>query len=220
MNNYYNWLELMKKSDLSSTSKLVAYCIGSYMNSSTNIAWPSQKKIAEDTSLSVRTVVNSINNLVACGWFKVSKNNSKSSSNGGLQYNNSYTSSIPDKVVQEIHYFTKGGESDDKGGAGAALEGVQELHTNNNVNNNIITKEKTIKKSKRFTPPSIDEVKKYCNERGNSIDPESFIDFYNSSGWMRGKTKIKCWKSCIRTWERNNEKHNKNCSAYEDDYAV
>ncbi len=60
-------------------------------------------------------------------------------------------------------------------------------------------------KQKKFTPPSFEEVKAYCTERKNSIDPQKFLDFYEVSGWMRGKNKIKCWKSCVRTWEGNQQ---------------
>ena len=56
---------------------------------------------------------------------------------------------------------------------------------------------------KRFVPPTLDEVAAYCAERGNGIDPQQFIDHYEAAGWMRGKTKIKDWRACVRTWERN-----------------
>jgi hypothetical protein len=55
----------------------------------------------------------------------------------------------------------------------------------------------------RFKPPSIDEVAEYCKERGNNVNPANFIDHYEANGWMRGKAKIKCWKACVRTWEKN-----------------
>jgi hypothetical protein len=55
----------------------------------------------------------------------------------------------------------------------------------------------------RFIPPSIDEVKTYCQERKNGIDPQAFVDHYQASGWIRGKTKIKDWRACVRTWEKN-----------------
>lgn len=58
-------------------------------------------------------------------------------------------------------------------------------------------------KYKRFTPPSLEEVKQYCKERNNSVDPESFVDFYSSKGWMVGKNKMKDWKAAVRTWEKN-----------------
>jgi len=54
----------------------------------------------------------------------------------------------------------------------------------------------------RFAPPTLEEVKAYCQERGNKVDAERFIDFYESKGWMIGKNKMKSWKAAVRTWER------------------
>ena len=59
------------------------------------------------------------------------------------------------------------------------------------------------KKRKIFRKPSIEEVQAYCEERGNSVDPESFVDFYESKGWVVGKSPMKDWKAAVRTWERN-----------------
>ena len=64
------------------------------------------------------------------------------------------------------------------------------------------------KKQKKFKPPTIEEVKKYCEERKNNIDAQYFLDYYTRIGWVYGKNRIpiKDWKSCIRTWERQNSK--------------
>ena len=56
---------------------------------------------------------------------------------------------------------------------------------------------------KSFAPPTIDEVREYCQSRNNFVDPERFIDFYSAKGWMVGKNKMKDWKAAVRTWERN-----------------
>ena len=56
-------------------------------------------------------------------------------------------------------------------------------------------------KKRAFAPPSLEEVSKYCLERSNGINPQEFIDHYEANGWFRGKTKIKDWKACARTWE-------------------
>ena len=53
-----------------------------------------------------------------------------------------------------------------------------------------------------FVPPTLKEVSDYCQERNNGIDPEQFIDYYESKGWVVGKTKMKDWKASVRTWER------------------
>ena len=57
-------------------------------------------------------------------------------------------------------------------------------------------------KTKRFVKPTLDDVRAYCMERQNSVDPESFIDFYESNGWKVGKNPMKDWKAAVRTWER------------------
>jgi len=48
-----------------------------------------------------------------------------------------------------------------------------------------------------------------CNRTGANIDPQGFIDFYESKGWMIGKNKMKCWKSAIRTWSRKERERQK-----------
>lgn len=68
-----------------------------------------------------------------------------------------------------------------------------------------IDKSISTKKSSRFTPPTLDEVEQYCLERANGIDAQTFIDFYESKGWMIGKNKMKDWKAAVRTWERKNK---------------
>lgn len=68
---------------------------------------------------------------------------------------------------------------------------------------NIEEKKKT---AKRFTPPTVDEVRAYCQERHNGIDPETFVDFYSSKGWKVGSNPMKDWKAAVRTWEKRNKK--------------
>ena len=69
-----------------------------------------------------------------------------------------------------------------------------------------IGKDRIGKDSNRFTPPSVDDVKAYCDERKNHVDANRFVDFYTSKGWMVGKNKMKDWKACIRTWEKKESK--------------
>lgn len=57
-------------------------------------------------------------------------------------------------------------------------------------------------RASRFTPPTLNEVAAYCEERGNHIDPQAFLDFYEARSWMSGRTKIRDWRACVRTWER------------------
>jgi hypothetical protein len=56
----------------------------------------------------------------------------------------------------------------------------------------------------RDIPPDIEDVKAYILEKNYSVDAEQWFDFYQSKGWFIGKSKMKDWKSAVRTWERNN----------------
>ena len=61
-------------------------------------------------------------------------------------------------------------------------------------------------KRKRFTKPTVEEVRAYCEQRKNGIDPERFINFYEAKDWMIGKNRMKDWKAAVRTWEQTNKK--------------
>lgn len=79
-------------------------------------------------------------------------------------------------------------------------EQEQEQEKNNNKNNKESVREK--QPLKRFTPPTVDEVKAYCSERRNSVDPQRFVDYYTANGWKVGKNPMKDWQATVRTWER------------------
>jgi hypothetical protein len=57
----------------------------------------------------------------------------------------------------------------------------------------------------KLDKPTLEEIKAYCNERNNTVNPDAFFDYYEKVGWVYGKNKtpIKDWKACVRTWERN-----------------
>ena len=57
-------------------------------------------------------------------------------------------------------------------------------------------------KAKRFTRPSVEEVRAYCEERGNGVSAEAFVDFYESKGWKVGNSPMKDWRAAVRTWEK------------------
>lgn len=57
--------------------------------------------------------------------------------------------------------------------------------------------------NKIFKPPTLEEVKAYCLERGGKVNPEKWFNHYTSNGWMVGKNKMKVWKAAVITWETN-----------------
>ena len=58
----------------------------------------------------------------------------------------------------------------------------------------------------RFTPPRLQEVRDYITEKGYEIDADKFFNHYETTNWYRGKTKIKNWKACTKTWLNGGEK--------------
>ena len=79
---------------------------------------------------------------------------------------------------------------------------VNKLNDLSETNLTTINKNKEIKiTNKLFKKPSVNDVELYCIERDNKIDAISFVNFYESKGWMVGKNKMKDWRACIRTWE-------------------
>ena len=66
------------------------------------------------------------------------------------------------------------------------------------------------KKGKNFKKPTVEEVRAYCEERNNGIDPQGWIDHYTANGWKVGKNPMKDWKAAVRTWERNGINNNSN----------
>ena len=62
-------------------------------------------------------------------------------------------------------------------------------------------------KNKRFEPPSVQDVIDYKNERNSHIDPNRFVDYYMSTGWMINKNKMKDWKATFRGWESRESNH-------------
>ena len=93
-------------------------------------------------------------------------------------------------------------------------------HTPNvNVNDNVIkenisTKESLLsgkekKQTGHFQKPSIDEIRAYCQERKNNIDPEKFFYHYETVGWKVGNNSMKNWHAAISTWEKNQHPSNR-----------
>ena len=107
---------------------------------------------------------------------------------------------------------------------------VKKFDLNNNKDNNNknnkkeINKEKKSKQKKektdkRFSPPTVQQVKDYCLERGNNINPEKFVAFYQSKGWKIGKSPMTDWKSAVRTWELNNTTPQNNATLTTEDVS-
>ncbi len=55
----------------------------------------------------------------------------------------------------------------------------------------------------RFAAPTRSEVRAYCQQRQNGINPDRFLDYYEANGWKVGRNPMKDWKAAVRAWEKN-----------------
>lgn len=97
------------------------------------------------------------------------------------------------------------------------LEDENAIENENVIKDKILSNHKSIasdnsnktildNKERNFVPPTIEEVRSFITEKGIvGVDPIKFVAHYETTGWMRGKNKIKNWKACIYTWVKHNE---------------
>lgn len=91
-------------------------------------------------------------------------------------------------------------------------EQVNHNRTNKQSNKETIIKKKeeftdvnSKKEKPRFVPPTVEEVREYCDSRHSVVDPEAFVAFYESKNWMVGRNKMSSWKSAVITWEKKEQ---------------
>ena len=62
------------------------------------------------------------------------------------------------------------------------------------------------RKNKQFIPPTVEEIRAYCEQRNNNVDAQKFFDYYDAAKWYDGKgEKVKSWKQKVITWENSNQ---------------
>lgn len=58
-------------------------------------------------------------------------------------------------------------------------------------------------KPAHISPPSVDDVRAYCDkQRYTTIDPERFVSYYSARQWMAGQTAITDWRAAADSWHR------------------
>lgn len=90
-----------------------------------------------------------------------------------------------------------------------AKNDLANLADNDNDNDNDLKEthsKECAKKSSRFSAPTVEQVRDYCREKGlTKTDPQSFVDFYASKGWMVGSSHMKDWRAAVRNWSRRDK---------------
>lgn len=75
------------------------------------------------------------------------------------------------------------------------------------------------KNTRKFIKPTLEEIRDYCSERKNNIDPNKFYNHYLANGWRVGRNPMKDWKATIRYWESNEPKTASSLPTDQDYYA-
>lgn len=145
------------------------------------------RKLSDETGLSDREIRTAISHLKTTGEV-TSKTTSKFSVFTVVKYDLYQTT---DK--QNDKQATSKRQTNDK-----LTTTIEEKKEGKNLK-----KEDTSVSKKKFVPPTVEEVRAYCQERGNKVDPQAFVDHYTSNGWLVGKNKMKSWKAAVGTWERS-----------------
>lgn len=56
----------------------------------------------------------------------------------------------------------------------------------------------------RFAPPSLSEAEAEAVKNGMpATEGRAFVDHYQAKGWLIGKSQVKDWRACMRSWKRN-----------------
>jgi hypothetical protein len=65
-----------------------------------------------------------------------------------------------------------------------------------------------VRKGEKFTPPSEDDVRNYCEENSIEIDVAAFCDYYERQGWVLSNgNKMRSWKAAVKTWYRRDHRN-------------
>ena len=85
---------------------------------------------------------------------------------------------------------------------------TKELNTKELSTNKVNTYDdiKSEPKKKTFQKPTIPQIHAYIIQNNLNVDAERFYYYYESNGWVVGKTKMVNWKACVRTWDRKSSK--------------
>lgn len=149
------------------------------------VAWPHIETIVSDTSLCRRSVFRALDKLEELGLIIRSRGRNEVVYQIQKCLTDTYRSAsqTPQKCLTDTS------------------TGVPQALTLNKEQSREHTGEEE-EQPKRFQKPTIHEVHAY----GMTLTPrflkaEQFINYYESKGWVIGKSPMKSWKAAVRTWQ-------------------
>jgi hypothetical protein len=165
--------------------------------------YPAHSTIAEMCETSVRTVKRKLDELCAMGFIDWDNRGHK-----GYKTSNMYQLCEPEVFFsnglerddpRRIKNEAKIGQPDTKIGQPDLTDRTQwPIEPISNLNNSLSSKR-----------PSVEEVREYCQEKGFTINPDTFINYYESNGWKVGRSTMKSWKHAVSNWQTREKSHAK-----------
>ena len=147
----------------------------------------SRASLAKEMRLSERNVRTALNHLISTGEVT-----SQSTSQYSIITVKNY-----DLYQQATSEATSGRPATDQRPTSDRPQLNKDKESNND--NKAIKKERAA-----FTPPTLDDIAAYCKERGNTIDPQKFYDYFTAAEWVDSMGKpVRSWKQKMITWETN-----------------
>jgi hypothetical protein len=192
-------------SAISPTCKLLYAVMSSYGQAGRGVVWPHQSSLAEAVGVSERQLRRLLLDLQSAGFIsriRTMKTNGQFGRNEyellGFTVSSSLIVSPEDTDVLRSPPEDMGVPHHRTLVSGTIGHGCPvENNTNEQYQKN---------NTRRFAPPAKEEVKEFflteknCTERSAERGADAFVNFYESKGWVVGKTKMTRWKAAAAGW--------------------
>jgi hypothetical protein len=177
---FFTITEEMRQWGLSGNELLVFALVNTFSQKAQGCYWGSLEYTCECCGISRATAIRTFNTLIGKGL--ITKNKIVT----GDKVQTIYVATAVSKCDSQSQNDTSGG-----------------LKMTPNIEDRYINKDSLYKKGgHHFQKPSLDDIREYCISRSNKVDPEQFFNFYESKGWVVGKSPMKDWRAAVRTWEK------------------
>jgi hypothetical protein len=169
------------------------------------VAYPGSRYLRDKLKISQPTLRKEFKYLLEKGWIEYA-GEKEIETDGGQQKIKSYRIvdiwQINNKTYQRGEKIDTPCQRGEKIDTQGVKSGGEKIDTKEDPCIKIHSSNKRV----AFAPPSLPEVSSYCLERKNKVNPQGWMDFYISKGWMIGKNKMKDWRAAVRTWESREKK--------------
>lgn len=159
--------------------------------------WASNKHLAAFCQCSERKVTEAISKLQELGYVYIQSFDGRNREiRSSLQTCEAASQNLRGRPAESAEQTSKDCEADPQN----LRQRNTVINTEINTNRNSMSDKPT---RTHFVKPTLEEITAYCKERGNKVDPERFLAYYESNGWKVGKNPMKDWRAAVRNWERN-----------------